>query len=233
LGEGKDAAGFKRIATGVFLLTLWLPLSTLVSNLAAVYYGEHPQSTATLIRLITYANILLLFPAFYQLYIGAKKLLATTKSKRVGLTSRQTMAYIVFSALYVCLTFADNARQVAIGDAPTATYYLPDWLTLLTVVIPRLIMWYLGFMAVASMILYRRDVKGTIYKEALRFVAMGIAGIICVAIVLRVVQSLSSAINALSLALLLVLVYGLLAIIAIAYAVLAKGAERLQKIEES
>jgi hypothetical protein len=233
LGNGKDAPGFRTLATGVFLLTLWLPLSTLAANLAAAYYNNHPSATANLIRLLTYGNLLLLFPAFYLLYDGARKLLRTTKARREGMVQWQTITYIVFSALYVFVTFADDARQVAIGDAQTATYYLPDWLTLLTVVIPRLIMWYLGFSAVASMISYRREVKGEIYKIALRLVAFGIAGIVCVVIVLRVVQSLSSAINALSLVLLLVLVYSLLAIMAIAYAVLAKGAERLQKIEES
>jgi hypothetical protein len=64
-------------------------------------------------------------------------------------------------------------------------------------------------------------------------VAFGMAGVVCVGILLRVIQSLTSVINALSLTLLLLLVYGLLTIMAIAYAVLAKGAERLQKIEES
>jgi hypothetical protein len=233
LGKGKDAPGFKTLANGVFLLTLWLPVSTVSSNLASSYYGDHPASTAWLIRLVTYLNILLLLPAFYQLNRGANRLLSTTRTKRRGMSQVQTVLYIVFAVLYVFVTFTDDARQVAIGTTTHATYYLPDWLTLLTVVIPRVCMWYLGFSAVASMILYRKEVKGAIYKEALRFVAFGMAGVVCVGILLRVIQSLTSVINALSLTLLLLLVYGLLTIMAIAYAVLAKGAERLQKIEES
>lgn len=233
LGKDKDAAGFRTLTRGVFLMTFWLPASTLAAGLASNYYWHHPDATAALIRTVNYLNIILLLPAFWWVYKGADQLLAAAKIPRIGLTPRQVSVFIAFAALYVFLTFHDSSRLVAAESSIKATYYLTDWWILFTIVIPRLLMWYLGFAAASSVILYRRRVKGAIYKEALQFVALGLTGIVCATIVLRIVQSLSAQLIKLSLPALFLIVYALLALIAVGYVLLAKGASRLQKIEES
>jgi hypothetical protein len=232
LGKDKDASGFRVLTRGVFLLTFWLPFSTLVGNLASSYYTTHPSSTATLVRLVNYVNILLLLPAFWWLYQGANQLLASAKIHYSSLTTKQIALFLAFSAVYVFLTFQDPVRATSADGVAKATYYLSDWWILLTLVIPRLIMWYLGFSAAASIILYRRKVKGKLYKDALRWVSLGLVGIVSSTIVLRIVQSLTTQLAKLSLLVLFLVVYALLAIIAVGYVLLAKGASRLQKIEE-
>ena len=232
LGKDKDAPGFRYLTRGVFLLTFWLPFSTLIANLATSYYSVHQDSTATLIRIVNYANILLLFPAFWWLHKGGQHLLTSAKIKYTSLTTKQIGLFLAFAAAYVFLTFHDPARAVSPDSATKATYYLSDGWILFTLVIPRLIMWYLGFSAAASIILYRQKVKGQLYKEALRWVAYGVAGIAISTIALRTVQSLSTQLGHLSLTVLFLVVYVLLAIIAAGYGLLAKGASRLQKIEE-
>ena len=233
LKAGKDASGFKTLSLGVLLLTIWLPFSTMLSTLSATYYAEHPSATAWLVRVDNYVNIVFLLAAFYLVYLGSLRLLSITRAKRIGMSHRQTVLYIVFAALYVFVVFNDSVRQVAATDTTTATYYLSDWWILLTIVIPRLYMWFLGFSAAANMILYRQEVKGAIYREALRMVAFGITGIVVTTVLLRIVQSLSTALNELNLALLLLIIYVLLLVIALGYLLLARGAERLRKIEES
>ncbi len=232
LGKDKDAPGFRILTRGVFLVTFWLPFSTLIANLATSYYGVHPGSTATLIRIVNYMNIVLLFPAFWWLHKGAQSLLESAKIRSTSLTTKQVALFVAFAASYVFLTFHDPVRTASSDALTTATYYLSDWWILLTLVIPRLIMWYLGFSAAASIILYRQKVKGQLYKEALRWVAYGLTGIVLSTIALRTVQSLWAQLSKLSLLVLFVVIYALLAIIAVGYGLLAKGASRLQKIEE-
>lgn len=233
LKAGKDARGFKTLMAGVFMLTVWLPFSTLLSTTSANYYAHHAAATAWLVRFDNYANIVFLLVAFYLVHLGSTRLLAITRVKRGGMSHRQTALYVIFAALYVFVVFNDSVRQVAATDTTTATYYLSDWWILLTIVIPRLYMWFLGFSAAANMILYRQEVKGAIYRDALRLLALGITGIVGTTVLLRIVQSLSTTLNELSLTLLLLLLYLLLTIIAGGYVLLAKGAERLRKIEES
>jgi hypothetical protein len=232
LGKDKDAGGFRSLTFGVGLLTFWLPLSTLASGLASSYYTNHPAATASLVRLVNFANILLLLPAFWLVYQGTIRLLQSAKVTRNGLSPKQTILYILLCALYVFVVFHDPVRLTVRDDVQAATYYMSDWWILLTIVIPRLIMWYLGLAAAANIILYRHKVKGSIYKEGLRLVAFGLTGVVISTIVLRIVQSLSIQLSKLSLLVLFLVVYVLLAIIAVGYVYLAKGASRLQKIEE-
>jgi hypothetical protein len=232
LGKDKDAGGFRSLTFGVGLLTFWLPLSTLAAGLASNYYANHPDATANLVRLVNYANILLLLPAFWLVYQGTVRLLQSAKISHNGLSPKQTGLYILLSALYVFVVFHDPVRLAAHDDVQTATYYMSDWWILLTIVIPRLIMWYLGLAAAANIILYRHKVKGSIYKEGLRLLAFGLTGVVISTIVLRIVQSLSVQLSKLSLLVLFLVIYVLLALIAAGYVFLAKGASRLQKIEE-
>jgi hypothetical protein len=233
LGKGKDGVGFRTVARGVFLFTLWLPLSTLLASLANRYYGNHPTLTEELTWLVNYINLFILLPAFWLINSGAEYLVRTTKAKWVGMSRFQVVAFTWVMAIYVFVTFQDSARSVPDVAGDAATYYMPDWVILLTIILPRIFMWFLGLSAAASMILYSREVKGTIYKLALRYVALGIAGVVIATIVLRIVQSLTTALNDLSLALLLLLVYVLLIIIGIGYVLIANGTKQLQKIEES
>jgi hypothetical protein len=191
LGKDKDAGGFRSLTFGVGLLTFWLPLSTLAAGLASNYYANHPDATASLVRLVNYANIVLLLPAFWLVYQGTVRLLQSAKISHNGLSPKQTGLYILLSALYVFVVFHDPVRLAAHDDVQTATYYMSDWWILLTIVIPRLIMWYLGLAAAANIILYRHKVKGSIYKEGLRLLAFGLTGVVISTIVLRIVQSLS------------------------------------------
>jgi hypothetical protein len=184
------------------------------------------------VRLVNYANIVLLLPAFWLVYQGTVRLLQSAKISHNGLSPKQTGLYILLSALYVFVVFHDPVRLAAHDDVQTATYYMSDWWILLTIVIPRLIMWYLGLAAAANIILYRHKVKGSIYKEGLRLLAFGLTGVVISTIVLRIVQSLSVQLSKLSLLVLFLVIYVLLALIAAGYVFLAKGASRLQKIEE-
>lgn len=228
----KDGEAFRKIGIGILLLTIWLPLSTLVSSFASQIYHDHPTFTDDLVRLVNYANVLILFPAFLIINQGSRKLLALTRTTIQSPSQRVTLVFIALSALYVFLTLQDPARSVATASVMTASYYQPDWLIITTLVIPRLLMWFLGIQAVYNIYLYSKKVKGAIYKSSLRNLAMGIGGVVLISILLRCLQSLSSQIGNFSLGLLLLIIYFLLIIISAGYILISRGANSLQQIEE-
>lgn len=232
IAHTKDGEAFKTMAQGILLLTLWLPLSAVLGDVITQYYRMHPSSTAAMVNINNYFNLLLLFPAFILLNVGASDLLPLIKRKNHSLPQRPIMIGLCLAAAYTFLVFHDPARQFPTKTVPVASYYLPDWAIFFTVVVPRLIMWFLGAQAVYTISLYRNKVKGTLYKQALDNLARGIAWVVLTTIVLRCFQSLSGPLERLSVGLILLLVYTLLVIIAIGYILIAKGARRLQRIEE-
>ncbi len=230
--SSKDGEAFSVMSRGLLLLSIWLPLSAVISVAATHLYRDHPSYTPTLIIMLNYTNLAILIPAFYFINKGSKKLLKLVKATASAVPQKYMILYIAFSALYVWLTLEDSARWTPTDSVRVASYYLPDWLIVTTIVIPRLIMWFLGIQAVHYLYIYRKKIKGKIYKVALTGLARGIAAVIIASILLRCFQSLSNPMSHLSLAALLLVVYLLLIALSIGYVLIARGSKRLQKIEE-
>jgi hypothetical protein len=229
----KDGAAFKKIAQGMLWLTLWLPLSSLVANVSTQYYTNHSDATATLVRFNNYFNLCILFIGFWLVYKGTRLLLTTIKHSETTLVSLPFMfTFIALSTHFVYLTFQDPARQFPTHQVAVASYYEPNWLLFLTLVIPRLLYYFIGVVAIYNIYVYKTKVKGSLYKQALNRLAQGLIAVVGVTMVLRCLQSLSSPLEKFSLQLLLVLIYVLLILIAVGYLLIAKGAKKLQQLEE-
>jgi hypothetical protein len=231
--NSKDGVAFRVIARGLLLLSLWLPLSAVSSNIFSEIYRYHPSATASLVRVDAYFNLLILFLGFLFIYLGTNKLLPLIPRTRFQIPLPVILAFIAFSVLYTFLTLHDPARSMPTRSVPVATYYEPDWLIVTTVIIPRLISWFLGLHAAYAIHLYSQRIKGKLYQPSLKSLALGLSGLIASIILLRCLQSLSAELEELSLGLLLGLVYILLIIIAVGYVLIAKGAYKLQMIEET
>jgi hypothetical protein len=229
--DSKDGKAFRTISTGVLWLCLWLPISTITTALFRHYYALHPSTTANLVRIDNYINLIVLLFGFLYVYLGSKQLLSLVKKPAFTATHVIMLGYIVFSALYVLLTLRDPTRQFPTTAVPLATYYEPDAILVLTIVIPRLLMWFLGILGVYNIYVFSKFVKGSIYKAALNKLALGLGTIVLAVIVLRCVQSLSSILLDMSLTVLLVFVYALLLMISAGYILVSRGAKNLQKLE--
>jgi len=228
--QTKDGAAFHQISQGVLWLTLWLPVSAVISAVTGYYYHQHPAATAHLVQLNTYCNILILLPAFVFTYLGSRQLLKLVRQpERIVIWG--ACAYIAFAVLYTFLTLHDSSRRLPTRGVPIATYYLRDWLIVMTVIIPRLLEWMFGFQAAYNILVYRNKVQGVIYKHALTNLARGLASTVTIVIILRCIQSLSTQLNNKSLGFLLVLIYILLILIAIGYGFIMRGARELKRIE--
>lgn len=232
IASDKDGKAFNTISYGVLGLSLWLPLSTIISNWFTQLYHSHSAWTANLVRLDNYLNLVILFISFWLINKDTTQLLPLIKKSSFVSTQGAIFAYLAFAALYVLLVLHDPARTQPTDAADVATYYLSDWLIVVTLIIPRLFYWFLGLQSVQHLYLYRVKVKGKIYKAALKSFALGIAMVTGVTILLRCLQSIGSLVQEFSLGLILGLVYLLLILLAAGYILIARGAKRLQKLEE-
>ncbi len=233
LGDSKDGMAFSYITRGVLWFSLWLPISALISSTCNAVYQAHPAETADVVRLQNYANLILLVPAFIFTLQGSERLLKLVRGRVSGLSQPLMLTFIGFSAFYTFVVLEDTARRVAIDMATPASYYMPDWLIVLTIVVPRLILWFIGLQAIRNIVLYRRKVVGVIYKRALRRLASGLGVVVVMIIMLRVLQSLANLLNKQSLGIVLIIVYILLIGLGVGYVLVAKGARQLQQIEEA
>jgi hypothetical protein len=231
IAGSKDGEAFRTISRGVLVLALWLPVSALAGVMINYTSNHQPEHLDAAVIFTNYLNLVILAIAFLTIYQGSRRLMDVLKGNYTLFNQYLTIAFIAFTAIYVFLTLQDPARQAATEIVDTATYYLPDWLTLLTVIIPRLVTWFLGLQAVYYIYIYSTKVKGIIYKNALKNLSIGVACTVVIVMALRIFQSLSTAVSQLSLAMFLIVIYTLLILIAIGYVLINRGARDLQKLE--
>ena len=190
-----DGEAFTIISRGLLWLVLWMPITAIFSAIGAQYYIHNPSATASVIRFSNYLNLVMLFTAFAYIYHGSTKLTKIIKRPAFNPSIGTVIAYIVFSALYVFFTLHDSSRHTPADGVEVASYYQPDWLIVTSLLIPRLIVWFLGIIAVQNILLYRHKIKGKLYKSALNNLALGIGWVVLATIVLRGYQSLEHTIK--------------------------------------
>lgn len=232
--KSKDGKALGWIADGLLLLALWLPISAILSTGSRRLYENNSGMIEPLVIITNYINIIIAFMAFYLIYKGASKLPDVLKQFDVGF-SRQTIFWPLYASIgtiFIYFTLKNPARQHPTEQVSIATYYLPDWLLVATIIIPSLVILYFGLRAVAYILSYARKSPGVIYKNALRNIAAGIYIAVVSMIALRMLSSFTPWFQQQSLKIILGIIYLLLIFIGAGYLFIARGARKLQKIEE-
>ncbi len=233
ISRTKDGAYHKLISNGLLVLALSLPISTIISNLLTYYGRQNTNFMPSSTILGNYLALALNFVAFLLIYRGTNGLLKiTNQSLRTRSEVYLMMGFTIVVGLFFYLSLRNPARQFPTGSVTTAAYYLPDWLIILTILIPYTIVWYMGVMSAYRLWLYRSNVQGKIYKWAFTRLALGLGVVVGFLMVLRYLVALTTTLDNLALKYLLLVVYLLLIFIAIGYGLIASGAKRLKKIEE-
>lgn len=230
--ESEEGKAWQYLSWGLLGLALWLPIS---SNLGQVFTYIHDQNAdlvPSMVILRNYLNILLLAPIFYLLYKGARLLSGNIEKPLQSISKGYGgIALFISGGLFAYLTLTNPNKSSAIDAATPGSYYLPDWLLIITIIIPYIIIFFLGLRAVQEIYHYRINVKGTLYRDSLRLLADGIGLVALTVLLLRFMASLTHISNA-NLNTLMAIVYFLVFIIAAGYASIALGAKRLQRLEE-
>ncbi len=247
-----DAEPLKYLSYGLAVWAWGSPISSLVTSLfsyattVATLNGSFNLlgmnlTTATLNPISTivskYISVIITVAALYFISRAAELM---AKSKQIDVTAAKSLVwnalYFLIAGLYIYAVLHDPNRATPIVEGGKATYYLPDLTIIFTIVLPYLFSWFIGFQAAASINAYRKQVQGVIYRDALKFVALGVNAVILGSVFTQFLTTstvfLVGLLTANSIVPILILIYVLLAIIAVGYILIAVGANKLNKIEK-
>jgi hypothetical protein len=226
-GSAEENA-FRLLSNGMFVSVMSLPVAAIIGAILSFVALRHSDLLPETTIARNYLNLGFALVTFYLIGGGAE-LLVHRVQKRHNTMERQawTIAFIVIASLFTWLVTSHHP------SGHDRTYYLPDWLTVLTIVVPYLYVWYRGFRAAACIYFYQRKVKGLLYKQALSFVSIGVAAVIATSVLIQFLTVFGERLQRLRLTPILMLVYLLVALYAVGYGLIAKGAKRLKTIEDA
>jgi hypothetical protein len=232
--NNKDGKSLNRLADGLLVLVLGGALSTIISSVLNYLATVRPRLIPMSVIVNNYLGLLILLGAFYLIYQGAEGLIKAVR-KHIATTSEilSMAVFIAFSVLYVYITLANPYRQFPPpNNSVKAAYYTNDIILVLTIILPYLVVWFYGIRSTYFIRQYSRKAPGILYRQALAYLSAGIGIVIVSSMLLRFLTSLTSTLDNLTLKILLLLLYILVAIIGIGYGLIAAGAKKLKKFEE-
>jgi hypothetical protein len=232
--KSKDGNAFLAISNGLGLLAAGLPLASIISLLTNIVVDKKPNLMPVTTVFNHYLSISIAIVAFWFIYQGAQKLQTLTKAKPHGMQwSLLLGSFVALALTYVYLVLSNPARNhPGLLSGGRTIFYLPDWLIVTTIIAPYLYVWYVGLVSGFYINFYQQKVGGIIYKQAFRYLAIGIVSVIGGSILRQYLTAASNLLADLRLAPLLLLVYTLLIAIAIGYVLIGIGARKLKHIEE-
>lgn len=231
--KSEEEEGFKNILIGIFLL-----LGTvIVPPFIGLYSNYNPgvfevQKIVTILR--NNATVLLYLTSFYYFWKGSGYLLKTlgdvNKVKLSYLYPLGTITLLGITYIYIVLN--NDYRSVSDSPIIRPTYYLEDVPIFITVVIPYILTWLLGLLAILNIQSLKNSVEGVIYKKSFNFLSQGLTLVITLAISLQFLSQATVALSNANLQIVLLLVYAILFSLSVSYWLLARGAKSLSAIEK-
>ncbi len=177
-----------------------------------------------------YANLIFPLVAFILISAGTRSLIEIRKQRFPRYASHALIAIFAvisvgYSYFVLHYAFSDDANIDSV-------YKMPLWLVLMTLVVPYIYMWFIGFIAAYEMYLYNTAVKGVLYRKSWSVLSVGLSVVIIAQIVVQYLTTITPQLNRLSITAILLVVYALLLLMSVGYILIAFGAKKLQKIEE-
>jgi hypothetical protein len=221
-----EGRAFKKIANGLKISAWGLIIGTLLTLVLRIIALKihHMDEWQAIIN--HYFTLIVALVSFSFMGDGAYMLSGFVETRPTKTATRWVIIIaIVIGAFFVRLVLHNHN----VNDNP---YYLGIYPLLITIVIPYLYTWAVGGLAIIDIRLYAQKIKGVLYRRALNVLAGGITVVLAIGIVVQYITAAFVANSSVELGPLLALVYGLLAIYAVGFGLVALGAQRLKKIEE-
>lgn len=233
ISKQPDGQPMQTVTRGLQLLAFSLPVASIISSLSS-YVGSRSGRLMPASTIVSnYVNLAIVFVAFYFLWRGTQRLTQTLGTKPDKPNERLLLLFFIASSvLFVYLSLTNPVRQFPSATVDHAAYYMTDWLLILTILIPYIVIWFWGIFSAYNVYLYRKYVSGVLYQRALGELAVGIGVTIIGIMAIRFLVSLTTMFSNLRLQALLTAIYLLLIVIALGFGLIAFGAKKLQKIEE-
>lgn len=222
---------FERLASGTAWLAWSLPAAAITTLVLSGIANKWPSFHASSIIISNYINLLYSLIAFTIIGSGSRGLLNAARLK-FSLASLRTMVLLFLTAgvLYCYLTF--RRFDLTSLSSTHNPYFLPIWLTVLTVIIPYLYVWFMGLLASYEISLLSKQVSGVLYRQALQFLFGGLIAVIIGSSALQYLNSVQPQVGHLIIdyRLMLNLIFRLIG--GIGFIAITAGAIRLKRIEE-
>lgn len=226
ISESAEGAPFNRLADGLGILALSLPLRGVVSAILNHLAINDPglETVATVVS--NYTGLAFALVSFMLIASGARGLLLSLHSRQGdGLISNYAvLALVLLSSIFTWLILS--------GPTGTDAYETPDWVVILTLAVPYLFAWYQGALATYRLYIYKSRVSGLLYRQAFGNIAAGIGLILLLSILIQLITTISERLNRWDLTPVLLLVYLLVLLYAVGFGLVARGAKKFKKIEE-
>jgi hypothetical protein len=230
--NSKESKGFRMLASSILILVVSLIAATFVSSINSHLAASGHRSSF----LVILTNYLYVFPflyAFWSFWTGSRYLASKVRS---GVSPIAVIVLcsilVIFMYFWLDSIFTNMLRTASADPRIPATYYLKDSLIVLTIVIPSFLAWLLSIGTILNLDNYTRRVEGLIYRRALSALSWGIWAVIASSVFLQGLQSLGTArLIKLGLVKLILIIFALLTLQLLGYALVALGAKRLNKIE--
>lgn len=210
---------------------LWIVTGTIFVALIGGIKSYFAAITALLPVFTIVTNYLYVFPpliGFLIIYKGVVRLESSEHKQNSNLFN--TIIVLIISAFYIFLISTNPTRQFSADPAIPATYFLPDSLILLTIIIPITLTWWLGFSAAFTMSdLIPYLARAELFKGITR-ILYGIWSIIFASIIIQGLLSLGGTrLYEIGLGILLLVIYVFIFLQGLGYFLIALGSNSLRR----
>ncbi|OGY60011.1 MAG: hypothetical protein A3B23_02945 [Candidatus Colwellbacteria bacterium RIFCSPLOWO2_01_FULL_48_10] len=242
IGPGEGSAPVRSLARGVFIIVMGVILGAAVGSIRQYFPLTEPGNEGIIKLLVILGNYISVgFPlaAFVFIWRGTKSFMTNELAQAKDIVRKYTPVFLfasaVISASYIFLALANPNRQMNLVPSMPATYYLPDWLIVASILLPYVVIWTLGLLSAFNIVVYSQKVSGLIYRKFLNNLVYGILMIIVFYIFLQFLSTigyyLQDFFKEKGLAPVLYFIYFILFLQALGFIFLARGAKKLKEIE--
>ncbi|HSX02628.1 MAG TPA: hypothetical protein VLI05_04940 [Candidatus Saccharimonadia bacterium] len=224
---GPEAAALNLIANGLFFMAAYVVVIGLLS--AITPYLVHSPALATMVTLRNHLPLVISLVGFGLLYHGSQRLKAAANfTTWTPLTGWLFAGLCLFAAGFTWLFTVTPAGSDSRG---IPNYSLPRATLLVTMVLPYFIAWFLGLLASRNIARYSSQVKGIIYRLALRDVARGLVLIIVMGMLFQLLNLAMRLLLGLRLGAILLILYALLILYGSGFWLVRAGFKKLLRLE--
>jgi hypothetical protein len=219
--------GFRSFFLGLAVLIGGGLLSALIGALGPYLPPNSPGAVALVIA-GNYAYVLTDLLAMLALFLGAWHLVGDGHGVERDDVIISAVLVVIIAALYVPLVLSNPVRQASASPSVAATYYLPDAVIVITLIVPYLVAWTLGFLTTLRVVRYAPPERDALQRKGIRTFVKGLWVIIFSSILLQLLVSLGGVrLLALGLGQILVLVYAFIGLQIAGFVLISLGSNRL------
>ncbi len=176
---------------------LWVVAGSIlvtISSSAKIYLALNTELIPFFTIVINYLYVIPSLIGFFIIYRGVRKLLLSQKLTAHGRASYllNTLIVLGISSFYIFLIYTNPTRQFTSNPLIPATYYLPDVVTVITIIIPIIITWWLGFFAAFTISDLVPYITRTSLLKGISHLLYGLWFIIFSSIIIQALLSLGS-----------------------------------------